>query len=104
MGLFGRMFGSSDDGNVSRRMREVRDNYTRAIRYLDALPGSGMTRQQFAEVNRIAGNAIPPDKFEEMWRSAETMTLWEKRDGTEFLRNTIQDSFKAGIRNAESVM
>jgi hypothetical protein len=82
----------------------IKLSYTAAVRFLDALPGRGISEKDYYEVNRLSGNPMSPSIMRENWEQAKRMTLWEKRDGTEYLRSTLREMLLEGISKADSFL
>jgi len=97
MGLLTRLFGRSENDERQKKLKEMIGSYGSALRFLNELPGSGLSRQDYYEVNRLAGNPMSPQIMEENWKQGTVISVADKCDGTEYLRETLRKNLVEAI-------
>ena len=87
---------------AGREARQRAENYRRALKYLDSV--RGFTYENFAEMNRIAGNLYSESDMRRMLAESQyALPTGGEPGGAEFLKMSLRNSLIEGISVFESV-
>lgn len=87
---------------VSRKARQMVENYKRALKYLDEC--GELTYEKFVEANRIAGVDVSESQLRAMWDQAKyILPTGGQPGGTEYLRFQMRNTLIEGMATFDSV-